>query len=163
MGVKPSYKKIVVGIDFSDASLLALAHAMALAEKCDARVELVHVVEDTKPPPWSSESLALAQRLRKHDTAEAKAAISALVRRQPAKVAVRGHVLAGAAYIQLPSFAKRAKADLLVLANTGRTRPVDVAVGSTAQRTLSRCAVPLMLVPAPRPDRARKARAAKRG
>ena len=35
---------ILVGLDFSESSLMALAHALKLAERTSARVHLCHVV-----------------------------------------------------------------------------------------------------------------------
>ncbi len=147
MAIKIAYKRIVVGVDFSEASLAALAHAVFLAQQCDAQLEIVHVLEDSNAPPWSSASRAAVQRQRKTDLAEASKALSALAAKQPGGIAIREHVLTGAAYSKIVSFAKRKKADLIVVANAGRSRLVDVLIGSTAHRMLGRSTVPLLLVP----------------
>ena len=48
------FNRIVVGIDFSQASLQALRRAASLAKLLDLPLAAVHVVEDAKPPFYAA-------------------------------------------------------------------------------------------------------------
>ena len=45
----PVYKTILCPLDFSDASIRALEYALSLAQEADARLILLHVIEDVGP------------------------------------------------------------------------------------------------------------------
>ena len=45
----PVYKTILCPLDFSDASIRAVEHALSLAQEADARLILLHVIEDVGP------------------------------------------------------------------------------------------------------------------
>lgn len=55
------HRGILVPVDFSAASLRALAHAMSLAEHYDASITLLHVVDDTTELPLNAQILPIAE------------------------------------------------------------------------------------------------------
>src|SRR6187401_2690087 len=55
----PVYKTILCPLEFSDASLRALEHALSLAQQADARLILMHVIEDVLSDA-ASQAMALA-------------------------------------------------------------------------------------------------------
>ena len=60
----PLFKRILCAIDFSDASLKALDHAMSLAEEADAHLTLAHVVEVTPAPQFTVRGVSRIEKPR---------------------------------------------------------------------------------------------------
>ena len=53
-------KRILVPIDFSDASTAALRIARALAEAFGSTLHLLHVVQDPYVQPWAAEAFGVS-------------------------------------------------------------------------------------------------------
>ncbi len=155
MSAKFDYKVILVGVDFSAPSRQALARGLDLAERFGARLEVGHVVQKLKPSlPFSPRNRAAVQRLQKELTEYARVRLRDFVPRS-AKVMVHPRVLAGTPDAALLAYAKRCRADLIVLANRGHSPLEDLLIGSTAERVLRATALPVLLVSVPRPSRRR--------
>jgi nucleotide-binding universal stress UspA family protein len=145
-------KKVLVGIDFSGSSESALLHAVSLAERELAQLELVHVFEwdapsgeDTGPAGLSMaqgylQALARAARQRL-----AEICSSLVGDRVPAEIQVR----IGDPAKELHRAAEQAQAALAVLGMQGRRKLAQGAVGRTADRICRSSSVPVLLV-APR-------------
>src|SRR3954468_24297538 len=52
-------KTILVPLDFSECSEAAFRYGLELARRFDARVHLLHVVQDPQTQPWAAEGLSV--------------------------------------------------------------------------------------------------------
>jgi nucleotide-binding universal stress UspA family protein len=144
-------KRIVVGIDFSEGSEVALAKALDLAATFGAVVDVVHVLQPgaifsptgmvgmvglpDAPAFYAQIEEALAARA---DQAAAK------------KVACETNSLTGFPPHELVEHAKKTRADLIVVGTHGRTGLPHAVLGSVAERVVQRAACPVLVVPQPR-------------
>lgn len=146
------YKQIVVAVDGSRTSLMALDHASQLAAISDAEMTLVNIANPSEymslAPEFlqheSYESAAMAQGGEVLDYAEkvAKEAGVKVVNRHLA-VSTKG---ARDMAQQLVDFAKEKKADLLVLGTHGRTGLMHLLMGSFAETVMRQSTLPLLIL-----------------
>jgi len=140
-------KKILVPIDFSDASKKALKYAFRFAEQFNCEIVLLHVVEPAGPtvgPP-----LVLEVFLDAEDPlsiVEKKlAALSAQARTNgtnPASSTIR----TGHAPNEITKAAKDLDVDLIVIATHGNTSSRYLCIGSTAERVVRSAPCPVLVV-----------------
>ncbi len=123
---------ILVPVDFSESSLVALQHALALARKFDARLCLLHVVEPFHPDMLidTTESrrearMAAHQRLRR--LADATKRVWPRTGRE---------LRPGNPVAIIAAMARRTNADLIVMGTHGRTGLKGALAGSVAERVV---------------------------
>jgi nucleotide-binding universal stress UspA family protein len=147
-----TFKRILCAVDFSAASLTALAYALSIAEEADAKVTLVNAIEvppelanPPQPPDYNIEAThreAVADRLTR-----LRALIPAHVRDY---CTVETTVVEGGASRQVLHLAGEQAADLIVLGVHGRNK-LDLAVfGSNSKDVITRAHCPVLIVPATR-------------
>lgn len=128
---------VVVPIDFSPACVDALAYARALAARCGARVELLHVVDAAAldgllghaPPEVWQEALAKARRR-----------LGELAGGDPFMV------LEGSPPDVIVDHADAVNADMIVMGSLGRTGLQRLLVGSVAERVVRAAHCPVLVV-----------------
>jgi universal stress protein A len=137
-------KEILVPIDFSDQSREALRYALALAEKFQARVALVHIVEQlVYPGDWvfapvpgpayvTERTDDLVSRLRQFAGAAGKDIVPV--------------VRIGRAWQQVVEVADQRKSDLIVTATHGHTGLKHVLLGSVAEKIVRHAHCPVLTV-----------------
>jgi nucleotide-binding universal stress UspA family protein len=141
---------LVVPYDFSPASKAALEHAKGLAPRLGARLELVHVVDEsayyvvplpvpTMPPPFLRE---LEERLAGHLEQDAEA-----VRKQG--LACEATVLRGLAAPTILSHVGEFEPLMVVMGTHGHTGWKHALLGSVAERVVQRARCPVLVVPDP--------------
>lgn len=144
----PRYETILVGVDFSDASRIALDHAAALARGLGATLEVVHVVPRMKPSvPFSQANRRRVAELQRAAVADARQMLDAWVKRLR-NVKARARVVRGLPHEALLAQAKRAKADLVVVGERGQNLAEALLIGSTAERVARKARRPVLLIPA---------------
>lgn len=147
-GDVPRFQEMVVPVDFSSHSRLAVAHARELSETLDARVSLVHVVEQAVYPdfylPVQSSGLDLAglretaaERLR-------ELADEAVGAERTGAVEVR----TGRTVPEIIDFVEARGADLVVIASHGLQGLERVLLGSVAERVVRRASCSVLTVKA---------------
>ena len=151
-GLHPSgavlFRSIVCPVDFSDASLAALRHALKLAEESGAEITLLHVLE------WLVEDEPGA-RIAGFDVPEfrrylEKDAREKLARAVPAEARdwcrPREEVVGGRPWREVLRVAEQRQADLVVMGVRGR-HPVDIALfGSTTYHVVRGARCPVLVV-----------------
>jgi nucleotide-binding universal stress UspA family protein len=142
------FQKIVVGLDFTDASLAAARWVATFAP--DAEIVLAHVVREPRIPSYVRSQIP--------STLESEASVPSGVRGGLRALAnliggdrVRFDVLAGDPPTALAKLANQESADLLCLGRGRRRRGSARFGGTTAQRLLVRTRVPTLVVPALHP------------
>lgn len=136
-----AFQTIVVGVDFSEASLAALREAVRLAEPSGGRVIAVEVVEKD----------VLEEQTRYHKVAAEQALDrihSNLIRHlavHGAHSGVEARVIVGSPFQGLVDVVKNVDADLLVLGSRGWDHNPGT-VGTVATRCVRRAPLPVLLV-----------------
>lgn len=129
-------KTIVVATDFSERSDRAIRRAKLLAREFDAKVHLVHVVDDDQ-----ARSIVLAERdastKRLEELTHTLEAIDAV------KCAFR--VVLGNPFVGIKQAARDLGADLIVIGPHRRQVLRDILVGTTAERTIRTADRPVLL------------------
>ena len=124
------YRQILVGTDFSEASMAAVRRGVDLAQRYDARLILLHVIEhfpeDIPNDPISPENRDPATFYRER----ARANLADLAEKVGLKNAAQKVIAStGSARYEIQQFAKREQIDLIILGSEGSGRLH--AVGST--------------------------------
>ena len=148
----PTYRSILVPIDFSPVSRLVVAHAVSLASRYEASVHVIHTWE--LPPPlrpdltvWSGE-LRPSLELEAHE--ESKRTLKALL--DDPDFYVRGitsEVLHGHPYQQIIATAEARHCDLIVMGTHGRTGVAHLLMGSVAEKVIRHAKCPVFTVRSP--------------
>ena len=134
------FKKIIVGLDFSDTSERAAKVAVELAQGLHAEVVLVHVIapgaDYTDPARFIAEvrpaiEEQLAERVKKYSKTGVK---------------VDWGVVDGRAAEEIAGFASKWGGDMIVAGTAGKGGVARMLLGSVAERLVRIATVPVMVV-----------------
>jgi nucleotide-binding universal stress UspA family protein len=143
---QPVIGSILTTTDFSPESLKGVRYAAFLAEFFSADLTVLHAIEPS--PAFSGfESVVLAR-----DDADlvgfARAELAKLVQSEIKTRDGVSHIVAsGKAFDQIVNFARKTKADLIVLSTHGFTGVKRVIMGSTAEHVVRHATCPVLTVP----------------
>jgi nucleotide-binding universal stress UspA family protein len=142
-----SYKTIVCGTDFSEASDRAVQYALLLAQEEDARLILLHVIEFV--PEQASADIGLVNLSAYQEGVEQRA--RERLRRVVSDEArnwctAEERVLRGKPYVEILGVAEQEGADIIVLGVQGRN-PLDLMLfGSTTNQVVRRAGCPVLTI-----------------
>jgi nucleotide-binding universal stress UspA family protein len=138
-GEGATFARMVCAVDFSEASLNAVAFAVALAEESAARLTLLHVIE--MQPEWK----------RADAEASALTRLRALIPNNATEYCdIDTAVLEGGVSRQLLRMADERRADLMVLGVHGRNAFDLAFFGSNSKDVVRYAHCPVLIVPASR-------------
>jgi nucleotide-binding universal stress UspA family protein len=138
--------KILVAVDGSKSSLNAVKYAVKLVSnlRSEDRITLINVHDDQglRHAQQFVGKEGIADYLREVSDKELKAALAVLVKAgvKHDSIIQTGHVA------EVISNTANKKFDMLVMGTKGRSGMVDLLVGSVAQRVMSTCNKPVLLV-----------------
>jgi nucleotide-binding universal stress UspA family protein len=141
----PLYRTILCPLDFSDASIRALEYAMSLAKEADARLILLHVIEDllADADVETLGHLSLAEYYRQSE----QDATARLQRMVPEEAGVWStpqlRVGRGRAHREILKVVADERADLVVMGVQGRSA-VGRVFGSTTHRVIREAGCPVL-------------------
>ena len=141
-------KTILVGTDFSLCAARAFSYAVSLAATQGARVHLLHVLME----PIQAFDVAGAlpyldvTTQREWEEATKKRLASAVASAEKRGVAATSELLWGRPSDAIIETAVKQKASLVVLGTHGRTALEKLLIGSTAERVVRLCQVPVLTV-----------------
>jgi len=143
---------ILVPIDFSAYAEQALDYAIALAQKLQARLTLLHVIQ---PPIVASADMNVWPSSTFVD--ELEAAITGDMEGYLARVTAAGLegeivVIHGVPFQQILDTARARQVDLIILGTHGRTGLAHVLMGSVAEKVARLAPCPVMIARQPTPD-----------
>jgi len=145
------YKHILVATDGSKLSQRAVTHAIALAEALGAKMTAFYASPDYPLPAYADgvvyepvskkEYAALA-------TQEAEKILSAIAEKAEAGglECATMHTIAPAPWEAILNAAKKAKADVIVMASHGRRGVSALLLGSETQKVLTHSKLPVIVV-----------------
>ncbi len=147
-------QKILVGVDFSGTSEVALRRAVALGKSLGATVTVAHVLTDLRDalesmPPKARWKLVAGdidefERDLRHDS---DAKLAKLIAPYAAEATLETVTLVGKAHAELVRAVLRHHYDLVVAGTVGMSMVKKLLVGSTAQKLLQCCPAPVWVAP----------------
>ncbi len=144
-----TYSRIMVGIDFSDTSLLALEHGKALAREADGDLEILHVHEPAFVPPVTAGVPAPVAGA--YDAADALAAnqhaLRKLLEAHGLLDTATPMVRSGDPALTIAEAALEEQRDLVVVGTHGRSGLSRVVLGSVAEKVIRHSPCPVLVVP----------------
>ncbi|AUV83154.1 universal stress protein [Salinigranum rubrum] len=144
----PPLERILVPTDGSDASFQALPHAFDLADRFDALVEGLSIVDErTKASVYTVET-ALEEMVGGLEAMAETATERIEARAKAADAEVTTTVVDGIPSRTICAHAEESGADLVVIASHGRTGLSHYLLGSVAERVVRNSTVPVLTVPA---------------
>lgn len=145
------YRRILVPVDGSEASMVGLRHAIGLAKDQGARLRVVNVVDDLIIAPMMMEPSGAADltyvldslRVGGQKMLKKAAAVAEKngVKAQTAQLESRGQAVSDV----ILADARRSRADVIVMGTHGRRGLNRLLLGSDAERVLREAPVPVLL------------------
>ena len=130
-------EKILVPTDFSPSCSRALRRAIELAQRDDAEVVLLHVIDESSFPSRHVLRTKSVPNLHDEMLKGSKQRMEDLVRDEIGdKTKYRAEVVEGIPAETVADFAQREKIDLIVMANRGHTGFRRFLLGSTTERVV---------------------------
>jgi nucleotide-binding universal stress UspA family protein len=142
------FRRIVCPVDFSGASLTALAYALKLAEESCAEITVLHVLEwMVEDEPGARMAGFDVPEFRRYLEKDARDRLKTIVPEDAHNwCRPREEVVGGRPWREVLRVAEEARADLVVMGVRGRN-PVDLAVfGSTTQHVVRGARCPVLVV-----------------
>lgn len=142
------FKHLLVPIDGSPTSELAVGKAIGLAKAFDAEVTAIYVID---PYPFTGVGADFAYGQGQYLTAAKSAATDALAnaRKQLEQAGVKLHtatVESHTVWRGILEAAESGGADLIVIGSHGRSGIEKLVLGSVAQKVVSHSSLPVLLV-----------------
>ena len=146
-----SKPRILVAVDFTESSDLAVAEARVLARKLKARIDFAHV----SPPLVSPSEVMTREPADMRDAEWARDHLAALAKRTTAEgIEAEPHLRVGTVVMGLLDAIEQLRPTLVVVGSHVRGAITRALVGSVAESLVRRSPVPVLVVPSPRRRRA---------
>lgn len=138
------FKKILCPVDFFETSSRSVKYAKALAANYQAGVHVLHVVAPVIPAAYGAPFSVtdMTEDLEK----EARRLLEKFKKSPPAGVPVTTEVALGDIDTEILRSVQKQKADLVVMGTHGRRGFERFVMGSTTERLIRRCPVPLITI-----------------
>jgi nucleotide-binding universal stress UspA family protein len=142
------FKRIVFPTDFSPSAQYALKYAVSLALDHEAKIILVHVVEDIDfNPPFTLASTPVIQAYHEEMENQVKKELANVISPEVTQqIEVEKMVVAGKPFVEIVRIAQERMADLIVISTHGKTGKIYSLLGSTAARVVSRTSCPVLVI-----------------
>lgn len=137
-------RRVLVPIDFSDASQEAILHAKEIAQTYGAEIDLLHVVEEVIYP--SAYGLGEASFPTQNIVRKVEETLGTLARDEIGYEHVMISAVVGYAPLSIIDYAEENEVDLIVIATHGRSGFDRMLLGSVAERVIRRAPVPVFIV-----------------
>lgn len=143
-----SFKRILVPVDFSDASGRALATALDLAADLGAEIKVIHIHQ--VQAQYMIEGGLYAPELDEDELIEKrKKELDKFVEEHKRDLDIAREVRAGLPEKEILDIARDFKADLIVMGTHGRTGLSHLLMGSVTENVLRHADVPILSVRQP--------------
>ena len=141
------YNTILVPLDGSERAETILRHVENLAQRYDATVILIQVIEPVPHSTGLEKTYVVLREEYERRTRQAELYLADVQERLDEKgIHSQTHVLHGSVVDQIITFAEREGVDLIAMASHGRSGLSRVFYGSVAAGVLHRVSQPLLLI-----------------
>ena len=156
----PEIKKILYPTDLSENARYAFGFAVSLANSYDAKITVLHVVEEISSFARSMVEEIMGEKRWTETIKEKETEVLSslktrleefctdVLREEPAcpfmvdkTIVVSGHPVD-----QIVRYTAEMEADLVIMGSRGKGGVADVTMGSTSRRVLRRCKKPVLIV-----------------
>jgi nucleotide-binding universal stress UspA family protein len=139
------YKRIVVPLDGSPLAEQALTHATALAERFEAEIILLKVLEPLPEATLTSPaSVQRAEQLSAQLARDYLEKVADQIREEG--IAVKVALLQGKPYAEIVRFSAKPEVDMIVMSTRGHSGWSRWLLGSVADRVVRGATIPVLLV-----------------
>src|SRR5215510_6388364 len=140
-----SFKRILVPVDFSEASKRAVTYAMTIAAQTNAKLFVAHIVQDTSALNYTFPSETYEAEKQQYEAA--KRQIQKLIPEECyGKFDVEMIVKTGNIEAELIGIAEEEAVDLVVMGSHGRRHFGRWFIGSVTERLLRKLPMPILSV-----------------
>lgn len=145
-----TFTKILTAIDFSENSDFAFEYALTLAQKFDAELTIVHVInEPVDLRGFYVPHISFEQLEKEIEEGAVKMMDTFCKARLGTFSNYKTSIVSGIPYDEIIRAAKESDASLIVLGTHGRTGLDHILFGSTAERVVRSAACPVLTVRLP--------------
>ena len=138
-------KTILCAVDFSDMTRKVLTYARSLAEKFDAKIVLLHVIEPFLTSAYVTFDTSLGAQVQ--ETMEEKADdLMDELAREADWDNLEKKISLGRAYQEIVEEAQKSGADLIVMGTHGFTGLTHFLIGSNAEKVVRKASCPVLTV-----------------
>lgn len=144
---KSFFKQMLLSVDGSDASLRAAEYALRLASCEHCRVLVLHVVDEDVADDMASFSDRPRESILEKMTSSGQEYLSDIRKKaQDQQIDVETEVAVGIPSRVILSYAKKHKADVIVMGPVGRKGAHRVLIGSVTERVIEQSHIPVLVV-----------------
>ncbi len=141
------FKTILFAVDFSQSSDYAFQFALSLAKKYDARLLIIHVINEPVDLRGFYVPHISFEKLEQEIEVGAKKMMEKFCRTQIKDYSkYESFIVPGIPYDEIIKKAQEQSADLILMGTHGRTGLDHVLFGSTAEKVVRKSPVPVMTV-----------------
>jgi nucleotide-binding universal stress UspA family protein len=144
----PPIERVLVPTDGSESSFAALPHALDVAERFDATVEALYVVDERTKSSLYNVGTALEDVVGGLQAAAQTATEHIADRARDRGLDVETSVIEGLPSSGICTHAEESGADVVVVSTHGRTGLAHYLLGSVAERVVRNSTVPVLTTPA---------------
>ncbi|MGH9202002.1 MAG: universal stress protein [Vicinamibacterales bacterium] len=143
-----SLKKVLVPVDFSDTSDVALRYGKALAGAFGATLNVIHVVQEPYAQPWAVEAYGFSMATLQEDwIKEANTKLEGvLTPHDRTTLKANATTILGHPVTEILRFATDERIDLIVMGTHGRGPLGHMVMGSVAERVVRHAPCPVLTV-----------------
>lgn len=142
-----TFKNVLFATDFSAGSDYAFDYALSLAKRCEAKLNLIHVINEPVDLRGFYVPHLSFDKLEEEIEEGARKLMEQFVRANLADFDnYETFIIPGIAYDEIIKKADEIGADLIVLGTHGRTGLDHVLFGSTAEKVVRKSPIPVMTI-----------------
>jgi len=142
-------KKILLATDFSENSKWALTYALSFAQKFDAKLYILHVIQQPTYPlgMYAEISFDAMDKFNRNISDVTEREMKSLCEAQLGSFKnFESLIVNGTPYLEIIRIAKEKEVDMIVVGTHGRTGLDHVLFGSTAEKVLRKSTCPVLSV-----------------